>query len=355
MTIQTQITLDLVNRQAPLVVHAKQYDNNTRQIAALLTENGAAFDIPDGTTAIFQMAKPDGTYVFYDSDEAGDPAVVIDGSIVTVTLVAAALQVAGECQAQIDLYNAGDKLTSFTFIIAVQPSTVPDDAISETYVNVLTELIGEAQAAAQQAEAAISTTAANAAAAAASASAAAASAQEAADAVEQIESELSGYVPNTRTVNGKALSSDITLDAADVGARDATWTPTASEVGARADDWLPTPAEIGAVSSPAISGTISTSGAGGYATISAQRCYKQGNFVVLYVALTAKKDIPNGTTIAYLPAGFMPKQITYLVGATGGTAFQMYSISSGGSLTVRGGTIPNAVTMQLSAAYYVDA
>lgn len=232
MTIKTQITLDLVNRQAPAIVHAKQYDSNTRQIVADLTENGAPLVIPSGTTAIFQMAKPDGTYVFYDSDEAGSPAVVIEGSTVTVTLVAAALQVAGECQAQIDLYKAGDKLTSFTFLVIVQPSTVPDDAISETYVNVLTQLIGEAQEAAQQAETAIATTAANAAAAAASASAAATSAQEAADAVTQIESELSGYVPTARTVNNKALSSDITLDAADVGARDATWVPTAADVGA---------------------------------------------------------------------------------------------------------------------------
>lgn len=41
-----------------------------------------------------------------------------------------------------------------------------------------------------------------------------------------------GAVPTSRTVNGKALSSNITLSASDVGARD--------------DEWLPTPAEIGA-------------------------------------------------------------------------------------------------------------
>ena len=40
------------------------------------------------------------------------------------------------------------------------------------------------------------------------------------------------FVPLTRTVNGKALSSDITLSASDVGARANTWTPTAGQVGA---------------------------------------------------------------------------------------------------------------------------
>lgn len=41
-----------------------------------------------------------------------------------------------------------------------------------------------------------------------------------------------GAVPTSRTVNGKALSSNITLNASDVGARANNWTPIASEVGA---------------------------------------------------------------------------------------------------------------------------
>lgn len=41
-----------------------------------------------------------------------------------------------------------------------------------------------------------------------------------------------GYVPTSRTVNGHALSADVTLDAEDVGARPDTWTPSAEDVGA---------------------------------------------------------------------------------------------------------------------------
>ena len=40
------------------------------------------------------------------------------------------------------------------------------------------------------------------------------------------------YVPTSRTVNGHALSADVTLDAEDVGARPNTWTPSAEDVGA---------------------------------------------------------------------------------------------------------------------------
>jgi hypothetical protein len=41
-----------------------------------------------------------------------------------------------------------------------------------------------------------------------------------------------GAVPTGRTVNGKALSSNISLSASDVGARPNTWMPAASDVGA---------------------------------------------------------------------------------------------------------------------------
>lgn len=41
-----------------------------------------------------------------------------------------------------------------------------------------------------------------------------------------------GAVPTSRTVNGKALSGNISLSASDVGARPNTWTPTAANVGA---------------------------------------------------------------------------------------------------------------------------
>lgn len=53
-----------------------------------------------------------------------------------------------------------------------------------------------------------------------------------------------GAVPTTRKVNGKALSTDVTLAAADVGARPSTWTPTATDVGARASSWTPTWSEV---------------------------------------------------------------------------------------------------------------
>lgn len=56
-----------------------------------------------------------------------------------------------------------------------------------------------------------------------------------------------GAVPMERRINGKTLNEDITLSAADVGARPSTWTPTAAQVGARPDTWTSTASDVGAV------------------------------------------------------------------------------------------------------------
>lgn len=41
------------------------------------------------------------------------------------------------------------------------------------------------------------------------------------------------FVSASRTINGKSLSSDVTLTASDVGARPDTWTPSAADIGAQ--------------------------------------------------------------------------------------------------------------------------
>lgn len=63
----------------------------------------------------------------------------------------------------------------------------------------------------------------------------------------QIEAAKNGSVPTTRKVNGKALSSDISLSADDVRARPSNWTPAASDVGARPSTWMPTADDVKAV------------------------------------------------------------------------------------------------------------
>lgn len=307
MTIKTQITLDLISRQAPLVVHAVQYDENIRQIEATLTESGVPLDLT-GMAAEFRMTKPDGTYVFYDSDEQGNPAVTISGSTVTVTLVAAALQAAGDGKAQIDIYDGDGKASSFMFMLRIHPSTVPDDAISDTYVNALTAIADRAVLAAQSAE-------------------------ESAEAAAQA---MTSYVPLTRTVNNKALSADITLAASDVGAvptsrtvnnkalseditlsaSDVSAVPTSRTVNGKAlsADITLSASDVGAVSSTTTVGTIGFTHS---TEVTSGNSYlrKQGNVVMFYLQLQPDSTVNNNAflnSFITLPTGFRPAKTTII-------------------------------------------
>lgn len=154
MTVQTSIYVDLTQKNVPVVVAAKQLDEDTRRIAISLTADGIPFTIPSGTVGIFELSKPDGTYAVYDSDEANTPAVIVTSTGVVVTLIAPALSAAGRATAQVALINNGERLTSFSFMLDIQESAVPDGAISEDYVNIITGLVSDAQAAQAAAEAA---------------------------------------------------------------------------------------------------------------------------------------------------------------------------------------------------------
>ena len=103
------------------------------------------------------------------------------------------------------------------------------------------------------------------------------------------------YVPTTRKVNNKALSADITLTAADVGARPSTWTPTATEVGA-------------AVPSTQVSATLTTawSGAGPFTqavTIAGMTATKNGIIGLAPTATAAERAAAKAASLMLTSQG----------------------------------------------------
>lgn len=155
MQVTKQIAVELLDGgNVPPIVYAKQNDRQTRFVAASLYENGQPFEPPDGVLAEFRARKPDGTACFYDVNEDGEPAIVIEGSVVTAELVEQVLTAAGKVYAEINLYSsAGEKLTTFSFVIIVEPSVLTDaEIVSSDYYNILSAQIKAAQDAAQTAQ-----------------------------------------------------------------------------------------------------------------------------------------------------------------------------------------------------------
>ena len=98
-------------------------------------------------------------------------------------------------------------------------------------------------------------------------------------------------VPITRTINSKALSSNISLTAADVGARASTWVPSASDItsGTLSSDRLPTvPVAKG--------GTGATTAAGALTNLGITATAAELNKLDGVTATTAELNYVDGVT-----------------------------------------------------------
>ena len=137
MKVTSSITVDVAKPYFPVVVRAKQLDN-ARYINITLTDNGLPFTIPDGTSAIFRGLCPNGHSFFYDA--------LIVNNIIEVQLIEAALSVAGQVKAEVNLYNVNaEKLTTFGFVIDVEAASVSDQVIEQSdYFTALTNLVSKA-------------------------------------------------------------------------------------------------------------------------------------------------------------------------------------------------------------------
>lgn len=146
MQVTKNITLDLLETGSPVIIKAKQNDRNTRYISAHLYVDGLAYPVPNGTEIAFRYKKPDGTAGFYDTLPDNSPAITVSGNTVTVELVEQVLTVSGCVHCEINMYNAtSEKLTTFTFEIAVEESVLTDaEIISSDYYNALTAEIAKA-------------------------------------------------------------------------------------------------------------------------------------------------------------------------------------------------------------------
>lgn len=134
------------------------------------------YRIPDGTTAVIRVKKPDNKVVLTDKGITFE-----GGSVVVCSELEQAYTAPGICNAELSLYNReGKRLTSATFTYEVVNECVCDgDTLSEEYIDLLGGKIAEANEAAENA--------------AASAEAAAESASEAEEWAKKVE-ELSGAI-----------------------------------------------------------------------------------------------------------------------------------------------------------------
>lgn len=123
--IEQRVRIDFAYAGVPPRVYAKQYDNNMRVVSVDLYENGVPYTIPTGYAANVRLDKRDGHYVY-------NPAIFGSGNTVFVILTQQMLANPGELPAEIEIVQGGNVLKSADFVVACEPSAVPDKAIKSS-------------------------------------------------------------------------------------------------------------------------------------------------------------------------------------------------------------------------------
>lgn len=140
--INTDIVLNFKSPNINTIVHAKQNDRLSRYVLAYMKDGDSPWEPPERLLATVRYKKADGHIGFYDVDENGNPAVTFDDNIATVYIAEQALTAPGHVLMELTLYTpqpAGERLSSFYFILEVEESAMEDDDFESTdYFNILT-------------------------------------------------------------------------------------------------------------------------------------------------------------------------------------------------------------------------
>lgn len=145
MVSNTRLTLNLQYPNIAQVAYAMQGDRLSRAVVADLIDGSTPWAPPAGAYGLITASKPDGTFAVYDTLEDGSPAIVIDGSTVTLYLAEQVLADAGAVKMSVAFFtSAGARLTTFRWTEVVAPEAVLDRVVSGNYISILTATLAQA-------------------------------------------------------------------------------------------------------------------------------------------------------------------------------------------------------------------
>lgn len=221
----TSIDLNVGLPNIAVVSYAVQGDQQARVITAHLYDGSEEWTPPAGAIGIIRFRTSLGTSGLYDTDEDGNTAVTWSGNVATLRIVQNAIAVAGCVPMQLEFYQGSQKLSSFSWMMIVEPSVLTDTEFMQTdYYNILTQQISAIITALDEIPTASTSNPLM------DGTASPGTANTFSRGDHRHPSDTT-RVPTTRKVNNKALSADITLTAEDIGYDDGLSEHTAGSTG----------------------------------------------------------------------------------------------------------------------------
>lgn len=130
--ITVRSTINLAHQSVPNIIPVVQGDTGRAILFTL-----ADFTIPEGATARYFVMKPSGLAVYNDA--------TIDGNTVLVELTAQSIIETGDNYGQVRISVGEDIVTSFDFILHVDPFRGIDAVESDAEVNIFDRALEQAQ------------------------------------------------------------------------------------------------------------------------------------------------------------------------------------------------------------------
>lgn len=136
LTERMLFNLDMVPGGSPPIINASQGDID-RQFGAVLFWNNASWEPGDGVTAALRGRKPDNTVFDYDTP-------VISGSTVTFATTEQMTVISGPVECELVFTLDSSIVATANFVLMVEGSPFDPNALSESDVYTLAELVIDA-------------------------------------------------------------------------------------------------------------------------------------------------------------------------------------------------------------------
>ncbi len=135
MTITHNLKIDLVRPAILPPVTVVQGDTYTREVQISLYAAGVAWELPEGHDVAIRYSKSDGTAGVYDTMPDGSMAWQSEGNTVNIMLCPQMLTAPGMVPTQVSIIMDERTLSTFTFLVAVEPDAGKGALASENYYN----------------------------------------------------------------------------------------------------------------------------------------------------------------------------------------------------------------------------
>lgn len=120
MIVTHKISMDLERNRLLSHVDVMQGDKYSRNLEITLVANSAAWQIPEGATAIIRYSRPDGTGGNYEVMPDGSNAYTISDNVLTVAMAPAVCAVPGPVHLAVGLINDAQEINTFAIDLHVR-------------------------------------------------------------------------------------------------------------------------------------------------------------------------------------------------------------------------------------------